>query len=184
MSRKHKFHNPIGVYFVSFATVYWIDIFTRETYFKILEDSVKYCRKEKGMELFAYCFMPNHIHLIFRDANENPASLLRDFKKHTSKQILKAIEENPKESRKEWLLWMFRRAGEKSANISTYKFWQHHNQPIELWSTPVIKQKLEYIHNNPVTAGFVSQPTQWKYSSARNFEEEDAAFEIDSMGFL
>ncbi|MFD0797689.1 transposase [Maribacter chungangensis] len=184
MSRKYKFHNPVGVYFVSFATVYWIAVFTRETYFQILANSLSYCRKEKGMELFAYCFMPNHIHPIFRDTNENPANLLRDFKKHTSKQLIAAIEENHQESRKEWLLWMFKRAGKKSANVSTYKFWQHHNQPIELWSIAVIKQKLDYIHNNPVAAGFVSQPTQWKYSSARNFAEEDFAFEIDAIGFL
>lgn len=184
MSRKYKFHNPTGVYFVSFATVYWIDIFTRQIYFDILEQSIQYCRKEKGMELYAYCFMPSHIHFIFRDANENPTALLRDFKKHTSKKLLKAIEENPQESRREWLLWMFERAGKKKSNVSERQFWQHHNKPIELWSIAVIKQKLDYIHNNPVESGFVTESTQWKYSSARNIAEEDPAFEIDSMGFL
>lgn len=101
MSRKYKFHNPTAVYFVSFATVNWIDIFTREIYFKILADSIIYCREHKGMELFAYCFMPSHVHLIFRDDNEEPSALLRDFKKHTSKQLIKAIENNPQESRRE-----------------------------------------------------------------------------------
>ncbi len=81
------------------------------------------------MELYAYCFMPNHIHLIFRDSNEDPMNLLRDFKKHTSKKILKAIQENPTESRKEWLLWMFERAGKQKGNISKYQFWQHNNKP-------------------------------------------------------
>lgn len=100
MSRKYKFHNPVGVYFVSFATVYWIAVFTRETYFQILANNLSYCRKEKGMELFAYCFMPNHIHLIFRDANENPSHLLRDFKKHTSKQLIAAIEKTTRKVEK------------------------------------------------------------------------------------
>ncbi len=120
MSRKYKFKNPTAAYFVSFATVYWIDVFTRQEYFNILLESIDYCRKEKGMELYAFCFMPNHIHLIFRDSNEDPMNLLRDFKKHTSKKILKAIEENPIESRKEWLLWMFERAGKQKGNISKY----------------------------------------------------------------
>lgn len=184
MSRKYKFHNPSAVYFVSFATVYWIDVFTRQAYFNILEQSVAHCRKEKGMELYAYCFMPSHIHFIFRSSQEEPACLLRDFKKYTSKKVLEAIEENPQESRKEWLLWMFEKAGKEKSNVSKYQFWQHHNKPIELWSTAVIKQKLDYIHNNPVKEGFVTQPTQWKYSSARNIAEEDPSFEIDSIGFL
>ena len=77
MSRKYKFHNPSAAYFVSFATVYWIDVFTRELYLNILVKSVAFCRKHKGMELFAYCFMPSHVHLIFRAINENPTELLR-----------------------------------------------------------------------------------------------------------
>jgi len=184
MSRKYKFHNSSGAYFVSFATVYWIDVFTRQIYLDILEQSIQYCRKEKGLKLYAYCFMPSHIHFIFRDSNENPTSLLRDFKKYTSKKILKAIEENPQESRKEWMLWMFERAGKKKKNIVKYQFWQHNNKPIELWSAAVIKQKLDYIHNNPVASGFVTEPIQWKYSSARNITGTDPAFEIDAIGFI
>ena len=110
MSRKYKFHNSEGLYFVSFATVYWLNVFTREIYLKVLVDSVAYCRKHKGMELFAYCFMPSHVHFIFRDVNGKPTGLLQNFKKYTSKQVIKAIIDNPQESRKEWLLWILERA--------------------------------------------------------------------------
>ncbi len=184
MSRNYKFHNPTASYFVSFATVYWIDVFTRQLYFSILEDSMQYCRKEKGLEIYAYCFMPSHIHFIFRSANENPSGVLRDFKKYTSKKILKAIEENSQESRKEWLLWMFERAGKQKGNVSKYQFWQHHNKPIELWSPKVIKQKIDYIHQNPVESGFVTDPVDYKYSSARNFADNHATLEIDDIGFM
>lgn len=184
MSRKYKFHNPTAVYFVSFATVYWIDVFTRQIYFDILEQSIQYCRKEKGMELYCYCFMPSHIHLIFRSSDQDPSGLLRDFKKYTSKQLVKAIEENHQESRKEWLLWMFERAGKKKGNVSKYQFWQHHNKPIELWSNYVIKQKIDYVHNNPVLAGLAVSPEDWKYSSARNFQDDQTVLEIDAIGFL
>ncbi len=184
MSRKYKFQNPTAAYFVSFATVYWLDIFVRQEYFEILTASVDFCRREKGLELYAYCFMPSHVHFIFRDSNENPTALLRDFKKHTAKKMISAIEENPQESRKEWLLWMFERAGKKKGNISKYQFWQHHNKPIELWSTSVIKQKLDYIHNNPVESGFVLNPEDWKYSSAKNFAGNHTILEIDEIGFL
>jgi putative transposase len=53
MSRKYKFHNESGAYFISFATVYWLDVFTRQVYFNVLEESIDYCRAEKGMEVFA-----------------------------------------------------------------------------------------------------------------------------------
>ncbi|MBD1259900.1 transposase [Maribacter polysiphoniae] len=82
MSRKYQFYNPVVAYFISFATVYWIDVFTREMYLKVLVDSIRYCRIHKGMELFAYCFMRSHVHFIFRDADEDQTSLLRDFKKY------------------------------------------------------------------------------------------------------
>ena len=83
MSRNYKFQNKSGLYFVSFATVNWIDVFTRQLYFSVLTDSINYCRAEKGMELYCYCFMPSHVHFIFRSTNEQPSELLRDFKRHT-----------------------------------------------------------------------------------------------------
>ena len=169
---------------MSFATVNWIDVFTRQQYFDILVESINYCRAEKGLELYAYCFMPNHVHFVFRSANGQPMELLRDFKRHTAKKIIEAIGNNPQESRKEWLLWMFERAGTKARNVSKYKFWQHHNKPIELWSTSVIKQKIDYIHKNPIESGFVTNAVDWKYSSARNFQDDHTILQIDETGFL
>ncbi|WP_396592084.1 REP-associated tyrosine transposase [Allomuricauda sp. R78024] len=184
MSRNYKFRNPNAAYFVSFATVYWIDVFTRPQYFKVLAKSIEYCRAAKGMELYAYCFMPNHTHMIFRSSDGDPSGLLRDFKKHTAKQLLQLVKENPQESRKEWLLSLFERAGKKKNNVSKYQFWQHHNKPVELWSNAVIKQKVDYIHYNPVKSGFVTKPEDWKYSSARNFADDHTVLQIDAMGFL
>ncbi len=184
MSRKYKFHNKTGLYFVSFATVYWIDVFTRQRYYEVLADSINYCRKEKGMELYCYCFMPSHLHFIFRSANERPMELLRDFKRYTSKRMIESIANNPQESRKEWLLWMFEKAGKKKGNVTHYQFWQHHNQPIELWSEDVIKQKINYIHQNPIVSGFVTNAVDWKYSSARNYQDDPTVLDIDAAGFL
>ena len=132
MSRKYKFHNPEGVYFVSFAVNGWIDVFTRNEYKNILVDNLKYCQEHKGLEIFAWCIMTNHVHLIFRSTKgQKPELLLGDFKRFTSKAIVKAIKNNPKESRKEWLLEQFLKAGEKSSNVNTYQFWRHDNKPIE-----------------------------------------------------
>ena len=168
MSRKYKFAEKSGAYFISFATVNWIDVFTRVEYFDIIIESLDYCRKQKGMELYGYCIMTNHVHLIFRSALNDPSGLIRDFKGFTSRKMLKTIVDNAHESKKEWMLWMFERAGKKNSNVKKRQFWQQNNKPIEIWSLKVFEQKLNYIHNNPVEAGFVTDPIDWKYSSARN----------------
>lgn len=161
--------NPEGMYFVSFAVVFWMDVFVREEYMSIIVDSLNYCSKEKGLELFGYCLMPSNIHMVFRDKNNEPSKLLKEFKTYTSKAIRKSIEANSQESKKEWMLWMMKRAAEKKSNVSNYQFWQHHNKPIELWSNAVIDQKMDYMHDNPVVSGFVSKPEDWKYSSAGDY---------------
>ena len=113
--------------------------------------------------------MPSHIHLIYAAADNNPEVLLGRFKEYTAKQLIKTIAENQQESRREWLLWMFKRAAAKSSNVSNYQFWQHNNKPIEIWSPKVIEQKADYLHDNPVEAGFVTEAYHWKYSSAIDY---------------
>ncbi len=180
MSRKYKFHEKKGAYFISFATINWVDVFVRQTYFDLIITSLDFCRRNKGMEIFGYVIMPSHIHLIFRSALGDPSGLLRDFKGFTSKQLLKAISGNPKESRKQWLLWMFERAGKENSNVKHMQFWQQHNHPIEIWSNKIFEQKLNYVHQNPVKSGFVTSTVDWKYSSARNYGNDDqTVLEID-----
>nr|WP_294862478.1 transposase [uncultured Fluviicola sp.] len=182
MSRKYKFRNPEAAYFVSFATVQWVDLFTREVYFGILADSLSYCRKHKGIELYAYVFMPNHVHLLFRSVENDPSGFMRDFKGFTSRKLIEAIKENPRESRKEYLLKLFEDAGKKNSNVTKYQLWQQNNQPIEVFSPWVVEQKVNYIHNNPVKEGLVTNPADWKYSSARNYAGDQTVLEIDLMG--
>jgi len=173
LSRNYKFHNPEGLYFVSFAVIKWLDVFTKNEYKDILVDSLSFCQKNKGMELFAWCIMTNHVHLVFRSVNgQDPALLLGDFKRFTSKAVVKAIRENPKESRKEFLLDQFKKAAAKASNVNEYQFWRHDNKPIELWSNKVIYQKIRYIHNNPVKAGFVFYPEDYVYSSASAYADK------------
>lgn len=171
---KYKFHNPDGLYFVSFAVVRWVEIFTNHHYCDIVVKSLKFCQKNKGMEIVSWCIMPNHIHLIFRSSEDKlPGDLLGDFKRFTSKELVKAIKLNPKESRKKSILGIFRNEARKCHNVNNYQFWQHYNHPVELWSNGMIQQKINYVHNNPVTAGLVNKPEDYPYSSAKNYVDED-----------
>ena len=180
MSTSYKFTNPRGLYYITFATVNWIDVFTRPKYKDILIESLHYCRKEKGLELFAFVIMTNHVQLIARAKEGYELSaIMRDFKKFTSKQVLNAISENIQESRKEWMLWLFKRAGRYNSNNTNFQFWQQNNHPIELFKAKTFQQKMDYIHNNPVEEGLVINPVDYKYSSATNIAGLDSVIEID-----
>lgn len=161
------------MYFVSFAVVKWLNVFTRSEYQEIVIDSLMYCQTNKGMKIFAWCIMPDHMHLVFRCEGENkPGNVLGDFKRFTSKKIVAAIASDPRENRKEYFLKEFELAGNKSSNVKTYQFWRHDNHPIELWSNRLIQQKVDYVHNNPVKAGFVDVPRDYPYSSAIDYAGE------------
>ena len=170
MSRNYKFYNPEGLYFISFAVVGWLDVFARNEYKDLFLESLEFCQKQKGLEIHAWCVMSSHVHLIFRSINgQNPELLIGDLKRFTSRSIVKSIIENPRESRKEFLLNYFSKEAEKSSNVKHYQFWRHDNKPIELWSNKVIQQKIDYVHNNPVEEGIVFRPEDYKYSSASDY---------------
>lgn len=178
MSRNYKIKDQSKLYFVSFATVHWIDVFIRKQYKDIVVESLKYCAANKGMELYAWCIMSNHVHLIMGSHQEKIENILRDLKRHTSKTILAEIENNPQESRKEWMLWMFEKAGRKNPNNEKYQFWQQHNHPIELSTNEIRKQKLNYLHQNPVHASFTEEPWEYWYSSARDYVGKKGLIDI------
>jgi REP element-mobilizing transposase RayT len=92
-----------------------MDVFIRRQYFEIVVKSLNYCVKEKGMLIYSWCIMPSHLHLVFQSSNDTPQRLLQDFKKHTTKQLIHAIKYNSQESRREWLLCRFEKAGKKQA---------------------------------------------------------------------
>jgi REP element-mobilizing transposase RayT len=86
MSHQYRVRNPEEIYFVTFTIVDWIDIFTRPAYKQLIIDSLIYCQQNKGLEIYAYCLMTNHLHLLV--SAQQPANLpdiIRDFKKHTNK---------------------------------------------------------------------------------------------------
>jgi putative transposase len=184
MSGKYRIGEDAIPHFVSFSVVYWIDALTRSDYKEIFIDSLRYSIKEKALFLHAWVIMTNHVHLIIssKDKSSGLSGILRDFKKYTSCKIIEAIAENPRESRKEWMLWMFARAGKKNSNNTKYQFWQQDNHPIELNTNIKMKQRLTYLHENPVRAGLVYEPQHYIYSSAiEYYTNEKGKIEIEHL---
>ncbi|RZK25106.1 MAG: transposase [Flavobacterium sp.] len=161
--------NKEAIHFITFAVVERVDVFTRREYRDIVIDSMRHCQEVKGLTLYSWCLMSNHIHMVVSAKNHDLSDVLRDFKKFTSKQLIKAIAEHPHESRKEWMLEIFKQAGADNSRNVDYQFWRQDNQPKECYSKQFISQKLDYIHNNPVEAGIVLRAEDYVYSSAADY---------------
>lgn len=153
-------------YFVTLTVVNWMDVFIRPEYANILFKNITYCQANKGLEVFAYCLMSSHLHMVALGKTTRLTEILRDLKSYSAKQIIEAVESNPQESRKEWLCSAFERHGRYNPHNKRYQFWIQDNHPIELFSKDVILQKVEYIHQNPVKAGIVAWAEHYVYSSA------------------
>lgn len=179
MSDSYQIKNQQGIYFLTFQIVGWVDVFTREAYREIITESLKYCKDEKQLKVHAYVIMSNHVHCIL-STDFNLSDIVRDFKKYTSKQILKAIN-TENESRKEWMLMVFRYFAKYNKRVEKYQFWTHENYAVELTSNEMIDSRIDYIHNNPVKAGIVENDFEYLYSSARNFAELSTKICIDEL---
>ncbi len=161
--------NPGYVYFVTLTIVEWIDIFTRPAYKYLIVDALNYCITTKGLKVYCWCLMSNHLYMIASATDgHNLSDILRDFKKFTSKEIVHTIRKIP-ESRQDWLLNLFWYAGKNNKKIKYYKVWQDGNDAKEVGSADFLDQKMEYIHLNPVRAEIVADPIDYFYSSARDY---------------
>ncbi len=178
MSTKYKATTTDEAYFITITTVGWVDVFTRLSQKYNIINSLKHCQEKKGLEIYAYCLMPSHLHLLCK-ATEGfiLSDVIRDFKKHTSKQIVKTIIDEP-ESRREWMLDYFQKSCEHLKREQKYKVWQggYHAEIVETnW---FIKQKINYIHNNPVEDKIVALPEDYYFSSARNYAGLENELEV------
>lgn len=170
MSSKYQFHDREGVYFVTFTVVYWIDIFTRNEYRQVFTASLDYCREHKNLNVHAWVLMTNHAHLIISTNNSTRLSdIVRDMKSYISRQIRTLLEEHSRESRKEWLLHKFSFAGKGNSNNHDFQLWIQGSHPVLLNTWEKYRQRLLYLHYNPVRAGFVAEPEHWVWSSAIDY---------------
>ena len=160
--------------------VKWIDIFTRKVYRDIVIESLKYCQSNKGLEVYAFVIMSNHIHLMIRSDKGTLSDTIGEMKSFTAKKILNAIETEP-ESRKEWMLDLFEFSAKQHKRNEKYQIWTHENHAELIYSDKFIIQKINYIHDNPVRAGIVENPEDYLYSSATDFAGKQCILDIVQM---
>ena len=182
MVKKYRIDNELTtIYFSTCTITEWLYVFTDEKYFQIIIDSLKYCMANKGLYLLGYIIMLNHIHLLTSNADDTTLSnIMRDFKHFTSSRIIELLEKE----NKRLYLYVFKKAAERRSKKQSYKVWQEEYHPIAITSEKWFRQKLEYMHYNPVRKGYVEKPEDWKYSSARNWLLDDDSVIMINREFL
>ena len=155
------------------------NIFTDVPAFNTIIESLDYCRREKGLRIHAYVIMPNHAHLILSSETSVLSSIVRDYKRFTSRHLSDHV--NMKED--ERLLDYFHAVAMHTTRGTDYTVWQRGDPPVLITSRTMYLQKLELIHQHPVRCGFVEKPEYWKYSSARNYIlDDDSILIVEKRG--
>ena len=178
-SESYYIKDQKATYFLTFTVQAWVDVFTRSTYRMDIVDSLNYCIREKGLYIYAWCLMSNHLHLV-GCANDNLSKVIGDFKKFTTKKLIKRIETEP-ESCREWMLHQFKYAAKLDKRIKNYSLWQSTSHPIVCDETVILEQKINYTHQNPVRAMIVANAEDYLFSSACDYAGEKGLVDVEMI---
>ena len=167
MGNRYRVSPDTNIYFTTSTLVWWTPVFISSKTCDILCDSLNFCREKKGLRVHGYVIMPTHFHAILStEDSADLSSVLRDLKRHTSQTLLEYFENS------EWRLPLraFEKAAQGLPEDRKHKVWEESFHPKGLFTPDAFRQKLEYIHSNPVRKGLVSEASHWVYSSARFYE--------------
>lgn len=175
MRSRYKIVGNGNQYFITSTIVEWIPVFTEKIFCDIIIHSLTYCRQRKGLRLFAYVVMDNHIHLLA--SSDKLSETIRDFKSYTAREIIRTAGEN----QRTWLLNQFEFYKKNHKKVCEYQVWQEGFHPQLIVNEDVFRQKVVYIHHNPVRRGLVEDAEHWVYSSAKNYLSGEGCIEIDQI---
>jgi len=167
-----------GIYFITCTVIEWIPALIYKADHDILADALTYSRREKGLRLYAYVIMENHLHLVAEAPNLS--EVVQSFKRHTARELIRSARANGRD----WLLNQFEFYCKSHKRESRHQVWQEGVHPQIIVGDTMLRQKVEYIHSNPVRRGWVDAPEHWLHSSARNYlRGMKGTIDIDVLGF-
>jgi len=159
-------------YFHTSTIAGWQPVFTRKESVQILLDSFTWLQQNTDFKLHAYVVLENHLHFIASGSEHSKR--IQQFKSFTARQLIDLLEQRGANT----LLKYFAYYKRKHKTESKYQLWQEGSHPEELSNEFMFKQRLAYIHNNPVERGYVDLPEHWRYSSARPYMGEASLLPI------
>jgi REP element-mobilizing transposase RayT len=150
-------------YFLTSTVVAWMPVFAHAPLVEIVFDSWRFLQRERGVRIFGYVVLENHLHWIA--AADDLSEKIGRFKSFTARRIIEELERRGFSTLLEELQFFKLRHKTDQA----HQFWQEGNHPQQIKNEEMMRQKLEYMHNNPLRRGYVDDPLHWRYSSARNY---------------
>jgi len=174
MPRSHyRFLGDDAPYFMTMTVNHWLPVFTRPETVDIVLDSWRWLQQNEDFRLHGYVILENHLHLVARSSDIS--GTIKRFKSYTARAILDHLRDRNVRGLLD-LMALFKRAHKTE---STYQFWEEGSHPQRIESEAVMRQKLDYIHQNPVKRGFVDLPEHWRCSSARNYAGQPGLIDVD-----
>jgi REP element-mobilizing transposase RayT len=158
---RYRIYDNDYPHFMTCTIVGWLPVFTRPEAVQIVFDSWDFLRKERGLQLYGYVVLENHLHLIA--SAPDLANAIKSFKMYTARQIIDLLKSHSARV----LLKQLRALKLSHKAASEYQVWEEGSQPKQISNDEMMDQKLDYIHDNPVKRGYVDDPVHWRYSSAR-----------------
>ena len=175
--RTYPLHPNQGpVFYITTVVQGRLPIFVRPAYVIPLFDSLIYYRSSYNFKLLGYVCMPDHLHLlIWPQQAADLDAILRDFKGFTAKRIVRQAEAEKNSA----FLAQFASAGEEPKR-GDHKVWQASFWEQDVYSARYLRDRLVYLHRNPVRAGLVEKPEDYPYSSYRTYlTGEEWLIEVD-----
>lgn len=169
---RFTFHETYYPYFITCSVLDGIVLFSDPELANIILSSLRFIQEEKGVKLFGYVIMENHCHMVVQ--SEKPTEHIRNFKSFTAKKVILSLEERERTLILEKL--KFHKKLHKHQSI--HQVWQEGVHAKQIDSDEKMNAVLEYIHFNPVKAGYVDDPEHWRYSSARNYLGKDGLIPV------
>ena len=171
--------------FITFQTVDWIDIFVRPVYKQVIVHTLNHFIESKGMIVYAWCLMTNHLHMLARAHDGSGLAMIeKEFKKYTTTKILEAIDIEP-DLRRAWMLQRFENFSLSLKKIEKFQLWQSCTNPVYIDCKQVYKlqERVLYIHENPVRDGIVANPEHYLYSSAGDYAGKPGLVKVNAINF-
>lgn len=160
-------------HFYTFTTVNWVHVFHYKDLAEVVLDSIEYMQNNDRITLYGYVIMENHIHIVA--SAFNLSEQIKNNKSFTARKILDTLTENKRSN----LLDMFRTGKACHKTESDFQFWQEGSHPEMILDEAMMRQKLDYIHYNPVRRGYVDMPEHWRYSSARDYAGKEGLIPLN-----
>lgn len=168
---RYRILDSTAPHFLTCTVLEWLPLFAQPANAQILLDSLQFLQDEQRLTLYGYVILENHCHLLAHSPDLSKA--MASFKSYTAAQILKRMVE-----RKSPVLRLLALHKARHKVDRQYQLWQEGSHPEQIEGDTMMRQKLRYIHNNPVARGYVDDPLHWRYSSARNYEGQDGLVSV------